>query len=46
MDTRVDGSVATVMEYVAVRVPPDGDTATTLHAFTQAAWDWLRSRRG
>jgi hypothetical protein len=45
-DGRVDASVASVMEYVAVRVPPDGDAATTLDAFTQAAWDWLRSRRG
>jgi hypothetical protein len=39
---RGDGPVASVMDYVAVRVDRRTDAAGTLRAFTQAAWAWLR----
>ena len=38
--------IATVMDYVAVRVNPQGDTYETVRAFRRTAWDWLEHRRG
>jgi hypothetical protein len=33
------------MDYVAVRVDPQGDTYETVRAFRRTAWDWLEHRR-
>lgn len=37
--------IASVMDYVAVRVDPQGDTYETVRAFRRTAWDWLEHRR-
>jgi CBS domain-containing protein len=37
--------VARVMDYVAVRVDPQGDTYETVRAFRRTAWDWLEHGR-
>ena len=39
-----DAPIATVMDYVAVPVDPQGDTYHTIRAFRRAAWDWLEHR--
>ena len=38
-----DALVQSMMDYVAVPVPPGADADRVLQAFTRAAWDWLRS---
>ena len=37
-----DAPLSSVMDYVAVPVDPAADVRTTLHRFSQAAWDWLK----
>jgi CBS domain-containing protein len=37
--------IATVMDYVAVRVDPEGDSYETIRAFRRTAWDWLEHHR-
>jgi CBS domain-containing protein len=37
--------IVSVMDYVAVRVDPQGDTYGTVRAFRRTAWDWLEHRR-
>jgi CBS domain-containing protein len=37
--------IVSVMDYVAVRVDPQGDTYGTIRAFRRTAWDWLEHRR-
>ena len=39
-----DAPIATVMDYVAVPVDPQGDTYHTIRAVRRAAWDWLEHR--
>jgi hypothetical protein len=38
-----DALVLSMMDYVAVPVPPGADADQVLGAFNRAAWDWLRS---
>jgi hypothetical protein len=38
-----DALVQSMMDYVAVPVPPDAGTDRVLQAFNRAAWEWLRS---
>ena len=40
-----DAPLGTVADHVAVPVDRTADALDTLHAFTQAAWDWLRIDR-
>jgi hypothetical protein len=38
-----DALVQSMLDYVAVPVPPRADAQEVLEAFNRAAWDWLRS---
>lgn len=38
-----DALVRSMMDYVAVPVPPGAGADRVLQAFNRAAWDWLRS---
>lgn len=37
--------IATVMDYVAVPVDPQGDAYQTVRALRRTAWDWLEHRQ-
>ena len=37
--------ILSVMDWHLVQVPPQADMADTVHAYSHAAWSWLRSRR-
>lgn len=37
--------VAAVMDWHLVHVPAGADEAAVLHAFSEAAWCWMRTRR-
>ena len=41
-----DAPLGTVADHVAVPIDRTADALDTLHAFTRAAWDWLRLDRG
>jgi hypothetical protein len=41
-----DAPLGTVADHVAVPVDRTADALDTVHAFTRAAWDWLRVDRG
>jgi CBS domain-containing protein len=42
---RSEAPLASVMDRIIVRVDVNADESETLHRFTDAAWDWLLSRR-
>jgi hypothetical protein len=42
---RSEASLASVMDRIVVRVDPNDDAWGTLQRFTNAAWDWMLSRR-
>jgi hypothetical protein len=44
-DRHTDVPLAAVMDYVVVPVDVNVGARTTLHRFTQAGWDWLKSRQ-
>ena len=42
--SRAGTPITTVLDYVAVPVDRQADPHTTLRAFTDAGWNWLRQR--